>query len=468
MRRKALLATLLIGSLAGCTMIPPYSRPAPPIPASWPDSAAYGRSTEGTVTEDVGEIGWREFYTDERLQKIIELALGNNRDLRIAAANIERARALYRIQRAELLPVVDAGGAMTRKKVPADISTTGEGYTLGQYSLDLGITAWELDFFGRIRSLKESALEQYFATEQAHRNLQTLLIADTVAAYLARAADAEALDLVQSTVRTRQESYEMIRRRFQVGASSNLDVRQAQTLLEAARVDVAAYTRRVALDENVLTLLTGTAVQAELLPNNLAGVTPPRDVAPGLSSDTLLKRPDVLQSENLLKAANANIGAARAAFFPRIALTTSIGTISPDLSGMFKAGSSTWLFSPQVGMPIFDPRVRAAYDITKVDREIYLARYEKAIQTAFREAADALAERGTLKDQVAAQESLVAAASDAYRLSDARYQKGIDSYLAVLDAQRSLYGAQQGLITLRLAELSSLVTLYKVFGGGAL
>ncbi len=466
MKRMILMIAVAVASAAACSMIPHYSRPAPPIPAAWPDGPAYRGSADGSSETTLSEIGWREFYGDERLQRVIELALENNRDLRIAGSNIERARALYRIQRAELLPTVDASGGMSRQRVPADISMTGASYTSGQYSVDLGITAWELDFFGRIRSLKESALQEYFATGEAHRSVRIALIADVASAYLARAADCEALGLVESTLKARQESYTMVQRRFDVGASSNLDVRQAQTLLEAARVDAVAYTRRVALDENTLNLLLGTQVPPELLADTLSEVVPPRDVAPGLSSEVLLRRPDVLQFESLLKAANASIGAARAAFFPRIALTTSIGTISPDLSGLFKAGSSTWLFAPQISMPIFDARTRPAYDVAKVDREILLSQYEKAIQVAFKETADALAQRGTLRDQIGAQESLVQAASDAYRLSDARYRKGIDNYLAVLDAERSLYAAQQNLISLHLARLANGVTLYKVFGGG--
>jgi multidrug efflux system outer membrane protein len=437
------------------------------VPAEWPKGPAYEGTAGGTGNKKPAKIGWREFYADERLQKVIDLALRNNRDLRIASANIDRARAMYRIQQAELVPSVDAAGSVIRQRVPADISDTGNSYTYGQYGADLGVTAWELDFFGRIRGLRESALEQYFATEQAWRNVQTILVADVAAAYLVYAADCESLELVWSTLKARQESYDLIRRRFDVGASSNLDVRQARTLLESARVDFAAYTRQVALDRNILDLLAGGPVPPELLAVNLAGVVPPRDIQPGLSSEVLLERPDVRQAENLLKAANADIGAARAAFFPRIALTGSIGTISTDLSGLFQAGSNTWLFSPRFSIPIFDPRTKAAYDVAKVDREIYLAQYEKAIQGAFKETADALAQRVTLKDQIAAQESLVAAASNAYRLSNARYKQGIDNYLAVLDAQRSLYGAQQGLITLRLAEFSNLVTLYKALGGGA-
>ena len=448
-------------------MIPRYSRPAPPIPAEWPTGPAYKGAAAGEDGRTAAEIGWREFYADERLQKVIDLALSNNRDLRLATLNVDRARALYRIQRSGLLPTVDAAGSLTEQQVPASVSQGGEGFHTRQYSADVGVTAWELDFFGRIRSLNESALQQFFATEQARGSAQISLIAEVVGAYLDRAASSEGLRLAQSTLEARETSYNLIRRRFDVGVSSSLlDVRQAQTLLEQSRVDIPGYTRRIALAENVLNLLCGTTVSPELLADGLSRITPPKEITPGLSSEVLLKRPDVLESEYSLRAANANIGAARAAFFPRISLTTSIGSISPDLSGLFKAGSATWLFAPQIVLPIFDGRVRGAYEVTKVDKDISIARYEKTIQVAFRETADALAQRGTLNDQVTAQQALVEAASDAYRLSNARYEKGIDNYLTVLDAQRSLYAAQQGLIVLHLARLDNLVNLYKVLGGG--
>jgi multidrug efflux system outer membrane protein len=447
-------------------MIPTYSRPAPPIPAGWPTGQAYkaGMSRTGPP---VADVGWREFYADERLQKVIGLALGNNRDLRVAALHIERAVGVYRIQRAELFPAVNASGDLTGEKLPSYLSPTGKAMTLRYYEAGLGITSWEIDFFGRIRSLTASALEQYLATGQALRSAQISLMAEVASMYLTYAADGENLKLAQSTLEARLATYNLIQRRFDVGASSALDLRQAQTTVEAARVDVAGYTRLVALDENALDLLVGAPVPPGLLPEELNAVTPPKDISPGLASDQLLRRPDILQAENQLKAANANIGAARAAFFPRIALTTGIGTGSMDLSGLFKAGSGVWTFAPDITLPIFDAGSRlASLKVAKADRDIYLAQYEKAIQTAFREAADALAQRGTVGNQIAAQESLVEALAETYNLSSARYMKGIDSYLAVLDAQRSLYAAQQGLISLRLARLNNLVTLYKVLGGG--
>ena len=466
MMRNALTIILVTACLTGCTMVPRYARPAPPIPAGWPTGAAY-KADDSPTGPPAADVGWREFYADERLQKVIGLALANNRDLRIAVLHIERARGLYRIQRAALLPEVEASGGLTEEKYPAYPPLTEKPLILKQYDAGPGISSWEIDFFGRLRSLKASALEQYLATGQALRSAQISLMAEVASVYLAYAADGENLKLAQSTLEARLATYNLIQRRFDVGASSALDLRQAQTTVEAARVDVAGYTRLVALDENALSLLVGAPVPSGLLPAELDAVTPPKDISAGLSSEPLLRRPDILQAENQLKAANANIGAARAAFFPRIALTTSIGTSSMELSDLFKTASGVWAFAPQITVPIFDAGSRwASLKVAKADRDIYLAQYEKAIQTAFREAADALAQRGTVGDQIAAQESLVQASQDTYSLSNARYMKGIDSYLAVLDAQRSLYAARQGLISLRLARLNNLVALYKILGGG--
>jgi multidrug efflux system outer membrane protein len=469
MIRNVLPIFIVIISMAGCaTMSPDYKRPAPPVPAEWPTGPAYKEAAAGETGPVAADIGWRELYVDKKLQKVISLALDNNRDLRAATLNIEKARALYRIQRAELFPAVNASGVWTEQRIPADISTeAGEAMNFKQRSVNAGVSSWELDFFGRIRSLKDKALEQYLGTEQARNGVQISLVAEVANVYLTLAADRENLKLAKSTLEAQQDTYKLILRRYEVGASSELDLRQAQTRLDAARVDIARYIRQAALDENALNLLVGSSVPVELLSSELNAVAAPKDISPGLSSEALLRRPDILQAEHGLKAANANIGAARAALFPRIALTTNIGTTSNDLSGLFKAGSNTWIFVPQVTMPIFDARLWSALDAIKVEREIVLTQYEKVIQAAFREVADTLAQRGTVENQMKAQESLFQASSDAYRLSNARYTKGIDSYLPVLDAQRSMYSAQQGLIAVRLARLTNLATLYKVLGGGA-
>jgi len=455
--------------LAGCTLAPTYTRPEAPIPADWSGTSAYNepKASTGTPVPAAPELKWREFFTDERLQKIIETALNNNRDLRLAALNVERARALYGVRRAELLPTVNAGGSGSKERVPADLSSTGTAMTSERYDVNLGITSWEIDFFGRIRSLKDRALEEYLATQEVRRSAQISLVSAVAQTYLALAADREALRLARSTLEAQQTAYDLMRKRYGVGIANELDLRRVQTQLETVRGEVARAIQQVATDENALNLLLGSPSPGTLLPADLSDVTLPREISPGIGSEVLLNRPDILQAEHLLKGAYANIGAARAAFFPRISLTTAIGTASADLSGLFKDGSGTWSFAPRITIPIFDARAWSAYDVTKVDREIALTQYEKAIQTAFKETADALAVLGTVQEQLLAQQSLVDALSKTYRLSNARYTKGIDSYLSVLDAQRSLYGAQQGLVALRLAKLANQVRLYAVLGGGS-
>jgi len=463
---RFLLVGAIVALLGGCTLAPEYKRPAAPVPADWPTGAAYQETKSAASAPTAEGLPWREFFTDERLQKVIETALNNNRDLRMAALNVERARAYYGIQRAELLPTVNAVGSGYKERVPADLSSTGSARTSERYDVNLGISSWEIDFFGRIRSLKDRALEEYLATDEARRGAQILLVSTVAQAYLALAADREALKLVASTLETQEAAYKLIRRRQEVGIASELELRQAQSQVDIAQGDVARYTQLAAQDENALNLLVGSPLPPALLPAELGSVSPPKEISPGLSSELLLRRPDVLAAEHGLKATNANIGAARAAFFPRISLTTTLGTASADLSGLFKSGQGTWSFAPQIVAPIFDARTWSAYDVTKVEKEISVAQYEKAIQAAFREVADSLAVRGTVNRQIAAQQSLVDAFAETHRLSNARYTKGIDSYLGVLDAQRSLYGAQQGLIFLHLARIANLVTLYAVLGGG--
>ncbi len=465
--RSFVLSMIIVTLFSGCTMAPKYERPAAPIPADWPKGTAYQEIKTPGDFPQVKELPWREFFTDERLKKITETALSNNRDLRLAALNAEKVKALYGIQRAELLPSVNAIGSGSKGRTPADLSYSKTDVVTEQYSVSLGVVSWEIDFFGRIRSLKDRAWEEYMASDQAHRSAQTILVSAVAGTYYTLAADRDNLELVTSTLKTQETAYNLIRKRQEVGLASELDLRRSQTQVDSAKRDVALYTQLAAQDENALNLLVGTNVTQELMPANLASVSPPKTISAGLSSEVLLGRPDVLAAEHRLKAANASIGAARAAFFPRISLTSTIGTASAELAGLFRAGSKTWTFAPQIVMPIFDARTWAAYDYTKVEKEIYIAQYEKAIQTAFREAADALAVKGTIDSQIAAQKSLVEAASSTYRLSALRYAKGIDSYLSVLDAQRSLYAAQQGLISLRLAQIVNMLTLYKVLGGGA-
>ena len=454
--------------LSGCaTMAPTYTRPESPAPAAWPSGPAYKNGEAGPGGQAAAEIPWRDFFKDENLRKVIDLALANNRDLRVAALTIEKYQAMYQIQRAELFPTVAASGSGDVQRYPASVSGTGQTLISRVYSANLGFSSYELDFFGRVRSLKDQALEQFLATEQARTSTQISLVAEVANSYLTLAADCERLQLVKDTLVSQQASYGLIKRRFELGVSSELDLRQAQTSVDSARVDIAKYTAQAAEDENGLTLLVGSPVPAGLLPARLGAAAMLKDIGPGLPSEALQRRPDILQAENQLKGANANIGAARAAFFPIITLTASAGTSSAQLSKLFAPGSAAWAFAPQKSLPIFDAGAnRANLKVAKVDRDIYVAQYEKAIQTAFKEVADALAERGTLGDQLAAQQSLVEATTVSYSLSQARYGNGIDSYLNVLDSQRSQYAAQQNLISVSLSRLTNMVTLYKVLGGG--
>lgn len=453
--------------IAGCSLNPKYTRPEAPVPAEWPSGQAYENLPQVRNTPGAAYLPWRDFFTDEHLQQIIQTALRNNRDLRLAALNIEKAQATYRVQRAELAPVVNGTAAGSRGRTPADLSSTGEATTGEQWSVQLGVSAWEIDFFGRLRSMTESALENYFASEYACNSTQILLVSEVANAYLTLAADKDNLSLARSTFESQQASYDLIKKRHEVGIATELDLRQVETRVESARVDVAKYTGVIAQDENALNLLVGSPVPSELLPEGLGAVRSFPDVSPGLPSRVLLYRPDILEAESTLKAAYADIGAARAALFPSISLTSALGTSSADLTGLFKSGSLAWNYAPQMTVPIFDPRSWSALKVTKVNREIAVAQYEKAIQTAFREVADELAKQGTLDDQLTAQQRLVDASAASYHLSSLRYDKGTDTYLNVLDAQRSLYSAQQGLISLQQAKLSNQVTLYKVLGGGA-
>ena len=462
-RRLAILLTSIGLIAGGCSLAPEYLRPEAPIPAEWPQGEAYQTIPESSIALDLHR---QEFFTDGKLQKVIGIALENNRELRLAAQNMERARALYGVQRAELFPAVQATGEGGKQGLSSDLIRPGDSRTREQYSLDLGIASWEIDFFGRIRSLKDQALEEYLATEEARRSAEVALVAEVARVYLSLAADRENLQLARSTLETQQASYSLVRKQYDAGLANELDLRRAQIPVETARGDVALFIQLVAQDQNALNLLAGIPVPDELLPIGLEGVTPPAEISAGLSSEILLQRPDIMAAEHRLKGAYAFIGAARAAFFPRIALTTAVGTASDDLSGLFGSGTGTWSFTPRVVAPVFDARVWAALRVSKSDREIVLTQYELAIQNAFREVADALALQGTIDRRIAAQLSLVTATAETYRLADIRYTEGIDSYLGVLDAQRSHFTAQQGLVTLRLAKLANRVRLYAVLGGG--
>lgn len=469
MKSTTIPLIILAVSLTGCTMAPKYTRPEAPVPAVWPQGPSYKDAADEPSAKAVAEIPWQEFFVDGKLRKLVALALENNRDLRVAALNIERSRAQYQIRRSDLMPKINADASATYQRLAEDFSGLGIPLTIHQYNVGLGMSSYELDMFGRVRSLKDQALEQYFATGQGRRSVQISLVAEVAANYLALAADRERLKLAQETLASQQASYRLIRSRYDAGVSSALDLNQAQTSVDRARVDIARYTTFTAQDVNALNLVVGSKVPADLLPSALSEtLTALKDLPPGLPSDVLLGRPDILQAEHLLKGANANIGAARAAFFPRITLVSSVGFGSDQLSGLFASGSFVYTVAPRISLPIFQGGAnRANLKVAEVDRDIAVAQYEKAIQTAFREVADALAQRGTIDDQLKAQQSLADATAQSYSLSRARYEKGVDSYLNVLDSQRSLYAAQQNLIGVRLTRLTNLVTLYKVLGGGS-
>lgn len=458
---KRLAALAAAAFLAGCSFIPTYERPAAPVAAQFPDAGA--SATAGM--QAVADLPWQTFISDARLRGLVDIALRNNRDLRVAVLNIEQARAQYRIQRADRYPTVGAGISGSR-------TPQTDGGNLTVYQAGLTVSSWEIDFFGRIAALSEVALAQYLATEEGRKAAQISLVASVSNAYLSLLADDELLELTRQTLVTREESTKLSKLRFDSGVASELDLRQAQSLLEAARATLAQIQRQRALDANLLTLLVGQPNWAQELtaataPTSLAGAVMMTELPAGVPSDVLITRPDIRQAEQLLVASNANIGAARAAFFPRISLTAGFGTASTQLSGLFESGSFGWTVAPQLLLPIFDAgRNQAGLDSAKIGRDIAVAQYERAIQTAFREVADALAGRATLGEQLRAQQAQVEAETARFKLSDLRYRNGVASYLDLLDAQRSLFTTQQSVVQTRLAQLQNQVTLYKTLGGG--
>jgi len=451
--------------LNSCTMIPKYTRPEAPVPSTLPSGGLYGDTPLIQGALPVADIKWQDAFPDEKLQKIIKMALVNNRDLKLAMLNVKQARALYGVQEAQLFPVINVTGGEVKKHLPADLSGTGKEATSDQYNVDLGITSWEIDFFGRIRSLEEQALQEYLSTEQAQRGVQTTLIGEVARIYFILAADYENFKLALATLDAQQSIYDMIKLRYDNGIATEMDLQRAQAQVDAAQGDIARYKQLTMQNLNVLNFLAGASVPDDLVPESQAGVKPPKDISAGLSSDVLLRRPDIMEAEHQLKSANAFIGAARAAFFPQISLTTAIGTASTEFSNLFTSASKTWNFSPKATMPIFDARTWAAYKVSKSMQEIAVTQYEKTIQTAFREVADALAVRATVDQQISAQASIVNSAEKVYELSNERYTQGIDGYLSVLDAQRTLYAAQQGLTALRLSKQANQMRFYTVLGG---
>lgn len=474
----------LVSLLAACSFVPKYEQPAAPVSATWPDSA--GAQLEGGVA--AADLPWQQFVHDAQLREVIQLALENNRDLRVAVQNIEQARAQYQIRRADQFPTVGGSASGTRSAPNPNAGSNGPSVS-SLYSVGIGVSAWELDFFGRVAALKDVALAQYLATEEARKSAQISLIASVASTWLQLKTDTELLALAERTLGTRDQSLRLTKLRFDHGASSALDMRLAESLSASAQATRAQQQRLRAQDINLLTLLVGQTLPERLIPPVIAVATPepPRDltqptpavqpaaelptfteVPAGLPSDLMLRRPDLRAAEQQLIASNANIGAARANFFPRISLTGSLGRVSTDLDGLVGSGGSWgWSFGPSITLPIFDMgRNQAGLDAARAAREIAVAQYEKAIQTAFREVADALAGRATLADQLSALQAQATAERDRFRLADLRYRNGIANYLDLLDAQRSLFGVEQALAQVRLAQRANEVQLYKALGGG--
>jgi multidrug efflux system outer membrane protein len=471
--RSACFLAALAALLGACTLEPHYHRPPAPVPA------LQGGAAGGTAAAD---IGWREFFPDPQLQQLIALALTDNRDLRVAVLNVQSAQAQYRIQRADLFPTVNASAVEQAQGIPLSVleaefpsgaaaggsaPPTG-GITVRTYNVGVGFTNYELDLFGRIRSLSHAALQQYFSSGETRRSVQLTLVAEVATAYLTVLADQTLLDITRDTLKSQEASYALTQRLFSGGTTTELALRQAETTVDTARANLALYNRQLAQDRDSLQLLLGAPIPDGI--DFSGGLDRPNTVAEleeGIPSDVLVRRPDILAAEHQLMAANAQIGAARAAFLPAISLTGSFGSESPELSGLFKSGSRAWTFSPQISLPIFAGGANVAnLQATKLARATAVAQYEKAIQTAFREVADALVARGTLDEQLAAQQALVTASAAAYRLADMRYRGGVDSYLSSLVEQVQLYSAEQQLQTVRLLRLQNLVTLYKALGGG--
>ncbi len=495
MKNQTLLAICLILHLAGCTLEPRYQRPQPAVTPQWPampqssttpaaNSAGPPEVAPDATQRSTAQIGWREFFTDPKLQTLIEQALQHNPDAKIATLNIAAARAQYQIQRADLFPKISASALEQAEKFPAAVAplASGAGTTTGvgavgassgsgvfrYFDVGVGFTSYELDLFGRIRSLNHAKLQQYLGYVETRRSTQISVIAEVANAYLTWLADEKLLRITEDTLGSQQESLNLIRLSYRGSISTALDLHQAETTVATAQANLSQYQRQVAQDRNALVVLLGAPLprgfvaDVELDEESLLA-----DLPAGVPSDVLVQRPDILAAEHNLVAANANIGAARAAFFPSILLTGTYGTASTQLSGLFQQGSTAWTFSPQISLPIFAGGANvASLDLAKVQKNILVVQYQQAIQSGFREVADALAGRATLDSQVAADTVLVQASSESFRLSNMRFSSGVDNYLGVLDSQRLLYTAEQSLVSVKLARLQNLVTLYKALGGG--
>jgi multidrug efflux system outer membrane protein len=470
MRYSTLTLGLALGlALGGCDLAPKYVRPAMPVPPTLPIT---GAGDQGAAAD----VAWRTFFVDPGLQQLITLALANNRDLRIAVANVAQSRAQFGARKADLFPTVNGTASPTfTKESESEISAlTGVPYNAAiprrsnSYQANLGISSWEIDLFGRLRNLSKEAFETYLANEEARNAAQVLLISEVANDYLTLAADKDALAIAQSTAKSNLATLDLTRTLMRIGTASEIDVRQAQSTYDSTNADLARRTAVVAQDLDALQLVVGAPPPPETLPAGLpvTGATLPQ-LPVGLSSQVLLRRPDIAEAEHKLRAANADIGSARAAFFPTISLTAALGTYSTALSGLFAGGNGTWSVAPQASLPIFDFGKNAAnLRYSKASRDLAVAQYEKAIQTGFKEVADALAQRATIDSQLAAQTAFADDAAVTLRLTELRYRTGVDQFLNVLDAQRTLYSAQQNLVSTRLTKQANMVELYRSLGGG--
>jgi multidrug efflux system outer membrane protein len=447
----------MLGALAGCSLIPAYERPAAPVPERF---AGVGDTQAAALPP------WQEYFPDPALHTLIQAALDNNRDMRIALARVEEARGLAGIARADRFPTLDAQGSATRGRTPADLSGTGQARTGGRYDAGLGVTAFELDFWGRVAALSEAARAQYLASDEAAKSFRVSLIGDVATTWYQLAELVERERLAHDTLKNRQDSLDLTRKRRDAGLATDLDVLTAESLVESLRAQWIDIRRQRMQTENALSLLTGMSVTLPT-PTEASSQAALTELAPGLPSAVLLQRPDVRAAEQRLIAANANVGAARAAFFPRISLTGSLGTASAALSGLFDAGSGAWLFNPVLKLPLFDAgRTRANVDVAEARKVVAVADYEKTVQQAFREVADALAARATYGEQLTAQEANLRAQQARLERVKAREDAGIASYLEVLDASRDAFNAEQTLVTTRRQVLTTGVALYKALGGG--
>jgi len=457
----SLLILGTIACLAGCSLVPKYERPASPVSGAW------SISPQAASTNNAAGIDWSEFYGDPRLRKLIGLALENNRDLRVAALRVEQARAEYRIARSYQFSGVKANTSLVRQKTSGQVSEFNGGTMQSIYNVDIG-AAYELDMFGRVRSLKKEALELYFATEEARKSVQIALVSQVAMEYFTQVRLLEAKAVANQTLETVQKSYNLIIKSFEAGAASELDLRTAEEQVQMVRVNAAGFLQLLAESEHALVVLVG-----QLLPNDLPAGQNLRDqrlltsLPAEVPSEVLQRRPDILAAEHTLQAANADIGAARSAFFPRILLTGSAGTASAKLADLFTSPSATWSFSPQITIPIFNlGATKSKLDVAKLTKRIEIANYEKAIQHAFREVADSLSIRAILDEKLKAQESLLAAQQRRFDLITERYRHGVDSYVDVLLSQQALHSAQQNLLQYQMARLLNGVALYRSLGGG--